>query len=53
MLNKLIHKIQWFVQVQKLRRQVLEIHTNDQAELERRERVRIAFQNGEFKNADR
>lgn len=49
MYNKMVNYITRFIQTQKLRKQVLEIHTNDQREKERRERVRKAFQNGDFR----
>lgn len=49
MVNKLVDKFKHFLNVQRLRRKVLEIHTNDRNELARRERVRKAFQNGDFK----
>jgi len=45
MLTKLKNHIQHFIHVQKIRKSVQRVHANDQAEKERIERVRIAFQN--------
>lgn len=45
MLTKLIHRIQHFIHIQQIRKSVQHIHTNDQLEQERIERVRLAFQN--------
>lgn len=45
MLNKIIHRIERFLEIQKIRRTVQRVHANDQLEKERIERVRLAFQN--------